>query len=126
MTVSSLTDGSIHELRPGDRMLERFDLAYALNAHIAQGVTTAHGIVMMSAGEPKLASGKTLLVAMTRIADQATLIVDSGNSLDRTVVRNPGTKTSALDVAVALPSKKLSLDEPSSGKGRSRDFDMDM
>lgn len=41
-------------------------------------------------------------------------------------VRNPGTKTSALDVAAALPSKELSLDELSSGKGRSRDFDMDM
>lgn len=80
----------------------------------------------MSAGEPKLASGKTLLVAMTRIADQATLIIDNGNSLERAVVRNQGTKTSVLDVAAALPSKKLSLDEPSSGKGRSRDFDMDM
>jgi ATP-dependent exoDNAse (exonuclease V) alpha subunit len=126
MTVSSFADGSVHELRQSDRMLERFDLAYALNAHIAQGVTTPHGIVMMSAGEPKLASAKTLLVAMTRIADQATLIVDSGRNLERAVVRNPGAKTSALDVAKRLPDKHLSLDEPSDGKSRSRDFDMGM
>jgi hypothetical protein len=107
-------------------MLERFDLAYALNAHIAQGVTTAHGIVMMSANEPKLASAKTLLVAMTRIADRATLIVDSGRNLERAVIRNPGTKTSALDVAKPVPEKNLSLDGPSGGKERSRDFGMDM
>lgn len=117
MAVSSLTDGSIHELRGRDRMLERFDLAYCLNAHIAQGGTTAHGIVMMSASEPKLASGKTLLVSMTRIADQATLIVDSGHGLERAVVRNPGTKTSALDVAAALPSNELSLNESRPERG---------
>lgn len=126
VTVSSLADGSVHELPRGDRMLERFDLAYALNAHIAQGVTTAHGIVMMSAGEPKLASAKTLLVAMTRIAERATLIVDSGRNLERAVMRNPGTKTSALDVAKPVPEKNLPLDGPSGGKERCRDFGMDM
>ena len=81
---------------------------------------------MMSADKPKLASAKTQLVAVTRIADQATLIVDSSDSLERAVGRNLGTNTSALDVVAELPSKELSLDEPSSGKGRSRDFDMDM
>lgn len=126
VTVSSLTDGSVHELPRGDRMLERFDLAYALNAHIAQGVTTPHGIVMMSAGEPKLASAKTLLVAMTRIADRATLIVDSGRNLERAVACNPGAKTSALDVAKPVPEKHLSLDGPSGGRERSRDFGMEM
>jgi len=126
VTVSSLADGSVHELPRGDRMLERFDLAYALNVHVAQGVTTSHGIVMMSAGEPQLASGKTLLVAMTRIADQATLIVDSGRNLERAVARNPGAKTSALDVAKPVPEKYLSLDGSSGGRERSRDFGMSM
>lgn len=126
VTVSSLADGIAHELPRGDRMLERFDIAYALNAHIAQGVTTPHGIVMMSAGEPKLASAKTLLVAMTRIADKATLIVDSGRNLERAVVRNPGAKTSALDVARQVPEKNLSLDGPSGGRERSRDFGIEM
>ena len=126
VTVSSLTDGSVHELSRGDRMLQRFDLAYALNVHVAQGVTTDHGIVMMSAGEPKLASGQTLLVAMTRIADKATLIVDSGRSLERAVVRNPGTKTSALGVAAQVAEKHLSLDGPSVGRERSREIEIGM
>jgi len=126
VTVSSLTDGSVRELSQGDRMLERLDLAYALNVHVAQGVTTDHGIVMMSAGEPKLASGQTLLVAMTRIADKATLIVDSGRRLEHAVVRNPGAKTSALGIAVQVAEKRLSLDEPSGGRDRSRDFGMGM
>lgn len=103
VTVSSLVDGTVHELAKGDRMLERLDLAYALNVHAAQGVTTDHGIVMMSAAERRLASEKSFLVALTRIADQATLVVDSGRDLERAVMRNPGEKTSAMDVGKALP-----------------------
>jgi hypothetical protein len=60
----------VHELNRADRMLERIDLAYALNVHTA-GVTTDHGIVMMSAREGALASQSTFLVAVTRIADKA-------------------------------------------------------
>lgn len=103
LTVSSLVDGSVHELGKGDRMLERLDLAYALNVHAAQGVTTDHGIVMMSAAERRLASEKSFLVAVTRIADQATLVVDSGRDLERAVTRNPGEKTSAMEVGRAMP-----------------------
>ncbi|MFZ4748413.1 MAG: hypothetical protein ACOYLK_16270, partial [Sphingomonas sp.] len=75
------------------------DLAYALNAHIAQGITAEHGIVMMSAAERKLSSAQAFLVNMTRIVDKATLVVDSGRQLERAVSRNSGEKTSALDVA---------------------------
>ncbi len=103
VTVSSLVDGTVHELGKGDRMLERLDLAYALNVHAAQGVTTDHGIVMMSAAERRLASEKSFLVAVTRIADQATLVVDSGRDLERAVMRNPGEKTSAMDVGRIMP-----------------------
>lgn len=99
ITVSSLADGTVHDLARGDRMLERLDLAYAINAHIAQGVTTEHGIVMMSAQQKPLAAQSTFLVLVTRIAAQATLIVDSGRDLERAVQRNPGLKTAALDVA---------------------------
>ena len=59
ITVSSLADGTVHELARSDRMLERLDLAYALNVHAAQGVTTKHGIVMMSARDGQLASQST-------------------------------------------------------------------
>ena len=113
LTISSLVDGSVHELGKGDRMLERLDLAYALNVHAAQGVTTDHGIVMMSAAERRLASEKSLLVAVTRIADQATLVVDSGRDLERAVMRNPGEKTSAMDVGRAMsePASRVSVQD---------------
>ncbi len=124
ITVTSLADGKQHTLERGDRMLERLDLAYALNVHTAQGVTTDHGIVMMSAREGALASQSTFLVAVTRIADKATLVVDSGRDLERTVLRNPGDKTAALDVAKRNPGKELTLDEPSGGRGRN--FAMEM
>ena len=99
LTISMQNDGVVHELPRGDRLLERLDLAYALNAHIAQGVTAEHGIVMMSAAERKLSSAQSFLVNMTRIVDKATLVVDSGRQLKRAVSRNAGEKTSALDVA---------------------------
>ncbi|MBD3753519.1 MAG: AAA family ATPase, partial [Micrococcales bacterium] len=40
LVVSSLVDGAVHEIASGDRMAERLDLAYAINVHVAQGVTT--------------------------------------------------------------------------------------
>jgi hypothetical protein len=51
VTVFSLADGSVHELTAGDRMLERLDLAYAVNVHVARGVTARHGIVAMGSDE---------------------------------------------------------------------------
>lgn len=98
ITIAMMKDGTVHDVGQGDRLLERLDLAYALNAHIAQGVTAENGIVMMSAAERKLASAQTFLVAMTRIVDKATLVVDNGRQLERAVTRNSGEKTSALDV----------------------------
>ncbi|WP_174279391.1 hypothetical protein [Sphingomonas bacterium] len=49
LLVSSLDDGTVHEVGSGDRMAERLDLAYAVNVHVAQGVTTEHGIVALRA-----------------------------------------------------------------------------
>lgn len=66
--VSSLVDGTENQLTRVDHMLERLDLAYALNVHIAQGVTTGHGIVMMSANPKPPTTQYSFLVAMTRIA----------------------------------------------------------
>ena len=97
-TITSLLDNSVHTLKPGDPMLERLDLAYALNVHAAQGITTEHGIVMMSARERLLAAENGFLVAMTRIADRATLVVDSAPDLERAVLGNSGAKTAALEV----------------------------
>lgn len=84
-------------------MLERLDLAYAINVHVAQGMTAEHGIVVMSSRERMLSSARSFLVAMTRVADKVTLVVDSAPKLERAVLRNPGDKSSALETVGELP-----------------------
>lgn len=59
LTVSSLADGTVHEMKADDRMLERLDLAYAINVHVAQGVTARHGIVVMSSHERMLSGPRS-------------------------------------------------------------------
>ena len=81
-----------------DPALRRLDLAYALNAYAAQGVTTRHGIVVMDSSEKMLASSRTLAVALTRIADQPRLVIDSAYRIERATMRNSAAKVSALDV----------------------------
>ena len=118
LVVSSLIDGTVHEIAPGDRMAERLDLAYAINVHVAQGVTTEHGIVAMRSSERKLLTERSFLVALTRVADKVALVLDDGRKVERHVTRNNGDKTSALDVierhhaadAIRLPAADALLD----------------
>lgn len=100
-------------------MLERLDLAYAINAHVAQGVTAEHGIVVMSARERNLANVRSFLVLVTRIVDNAALVVDDGRRLEAAVMRNPGDKTSALDI-VGQPGRHdlILLPGPDTAIGR--------
>lgn len=99
VTVACAATGAVHLLKHGDPMLARLDLAYALNTHAAQGVTSEHGIVMLSSTERNLASTQGFLVALTRIADKATLVTDNAAALERVVTRNSGEKTAALEAA---------------------------
>jgi ketosteroid isomerase-like protein len=118
LVVSSLIDGTVHEIGSGDRMAERLDLAYAINVHVAQGVTTEHGIVAMRLSERKLLTERSFLVALTRVADKLALVLDDGRKVERHVTRNAGDKTSALDVvergqaqdAIRLPDAVSPLD----------------
>jgi hypothetical protein len=64
---------------------------------MAQGLTSDRGIAVMDSAERKLASKQTFLVTITRLRDSLTLIVDSGQRLERAVERNPGVKTSAIE-----------------------------
>ncbi len=98
LVVSSRIDGTVHVIASGDRMAERLDLAYAINVHVAQGVTTEHGIVAMRSSERKLLTERSFLVALTRVADKVALVLDNGRKVERHVTRNTGDKTSALDV----------------------------
>ncbi|MBS0482668.1 MAG: conjugative relaxase [Proteobacteria bacterium] len=116
-------EGERHELHRGDRMLERLDLAYAINVHIAQGMTADNGIILMSEKEKMLNSTQSFLVAVTRIADSATLVVDNVKALERDVTRNIGGKTSAIETA---KERQLEIKQPEPTKEISRDYDFEM
>ena len=89
-------------LGPRDPMLRRLDLAYALNAHMAQGLTSDRGIGVIDSSERKLVSEQNFLVTVTRLRDHLTLIIDNGERVQRAVELNPGTKTSALEATQRL------------------------
>lgn len=94
--------GAEQVLKRDDKMLERLDLAYALNAHMAQGLTSDRGIAVMDSGERKLASRQTFLVTITRLRDGLTLVVDNASRLQAAIERNPGDKTSAIETLKRL------------------------
>jgi ATP-dependent exoDNAse (exonuclease V) alpha subunit len=80
-------------------MLQRLDLAYALNAHMAQGLTSDRGIAVIETRDTKLVNQQTFLVTVTRLRDSLTLVVDNAVRLERQLVRNAGGKTSALETS---------------------------
>ncbi|PKB25306.1 conjugative relaxase-like TrwC/TraI family protein [Novosphingobium kunmingense] len=94
--------GAEHQLQHGDPMLERLDLAYALNAHMAQGLTSDRGIAVMDSRERNLSNQQTFLVTITRLRDGLTLYVDNAAKLGVAVERNPGMKRSALETVDLL------------------------
>ncbi len=86
-------DGTLHDLKPGNRMLERLDLAYALTVRPAQGMTATNGILVMREEERRLNSTRSVLVATTYVTDNLTLIVDNARSNKRAVSATPGTRS---------------------------------
>jgi hypothetical protein len=88
--VSLVTSvGVLHRLAPDDPMLMRLDLAYALNAHMAQGLTSDRGIAVMDSREKNLANQQTFLVTITRLRDGLKLFVDNPGKLEAAVENNP-------------------------------------
>jgi len=100
--------GIEHELAHDDPMLRRLDLAYALNAHMAQGLTSDRGIAVMDSRERNLSNQQTFLVTITRLRDHLTLFVDNAAKLEAAVERNPGMKRSALETVDMLRSAAAS------------------
>lgn len=92
-------------LQAGDRMLERLDLGYALNAHMAQGLTADRAIAVMDSAETNLSNQRLFLVNVTRVRDELKLIVDDSSRIGRQIERNSGDKTAALETTgeVAMP-----------------------
>ena len=98
------SQGDQVELKRDDPMLKRIDLAYALNAHMAQGLTSDRGIAVMTSSERNLSNQKTFMVTVTRLRDHLTLVVDNAEKLGAAVARNKGEKASALEVTGSVKS----------------------
>ena len=91
------SQGAKVALPRADPMLQRLDLAYALNAHMAQGLTSDRGIAVIETRDTKLVNQQTFLVTVTRLRDALTLVVDRASKLERQLSRNAGGKSSALE-----------------------------
>src|SRR3546814_13272572 len=76
----------------GDPMLSRLDLAYSLNMHMAQGITTDRAIGVMSSFERFLSNQRLLNVLVPRARDGLTLIVVAKGKLGTTEGRRVGKK----------------------------------
>jgi hypothetical protein len=84
-------------LKHGDAMLSRIDLAYSLNMHMAQGITTDRAISVMSSHERHLSNQRLFNVGVTRVRDALTIVVDDKDRLSRQLDKATGNKASALE-----------------------------
>lgn len=89
--------GQTHRIDRYDQMNDRLDLAYAINVHVAQGISEKFGIALMTAREKLLNTGQAFLSAVTRFAEEVIVVVDDLARIERDVTRNPGGKTSAIE-----------------------------
>ena len=99
-------DKSVVRLGMDDPMLKRIDLAYALNMHMAQGITTDKGLVVMGSEERYLSNQRLFNVAVTRVRDDVKVITDDKEKLGRQLNRTTGDKYSALEEAGRLDVDK--------------------
>jgi conjugative relaxase-like TrwC/TraI family protein len=104
--VFERADQSVVRMEMGDPMLKRIDLAYALNMHMAQGVTTDKGMVVMGSEELFLSNQRLFNVAVTRVRDAVSVITDDKDKLARQLDRTSGDKYSALEEAGRLDVDK--------------------
>jgi ATP-dependent exoDNAse (exonuclease V) alpha subunit len=105
-------------LANSDPMLARIDLAYASNAHMAQGMTADRAIVVMEARDTRLLTRQNFLVSVTRARNDLTIYVDKADVALAKLELRAGAKTSALktiDEVVKMP--------PELEIQRSRSFD---
>ena len=118
--VVKFSDGEIRELKNGDPMLKRMDLAYAINTHMAQGITNETVFSVMGARETNLSNARAFLVNHTRQQLDVRLFTDDKDKLVRQLESNRGDKTSALEAIGELNVEKIL-----SGKDAQRDPGLD-
>jgi hypothetical protein len=120
-------------LAHGDRMLSRLGLAYAINMHQAQGMTTDQGIGVMHSAE-RLSNQRLTHVMATRVRDDLTIYTNDRDALLRSIEANPGDKASALEHAGAsarpsqssAPGGLRKSPSPSSTADRADQFAIDV
>lgn len=96
--VEVRTSEGVNMLLPhGDRMLSRLGLAYAINMHQAQGMTTDQGIGVMHSAERHLSNQRLTHVMATRVRDDFAIYTNDRDALLRSIDANAGDKASALD-----------------------------
>jgi ATP-dependent exoDNAse (exonuclease V) alpha subunit len=84
-------------LPAGDKMIERLNLAYAINMHQAQGMTSDLGIGVMHSAERQLSNQRLTHVMATRVRDDITIFTNDRDQLLKSIEANPGDKASALE-----------------------------
>ena len=108
-----LASGELRELHNGDKMLKRLDLAYAINTHMAQGITNETVFSVMGARETNLSNARAFLVNHTRQQNDVRLFTDDKAKLVSQLESNRGDKSSALEAIGELAVEKIL-----SGKGK--------
>ncbi|MBX9829554.1 MAG: conjugative relaxase [Xanthobacteraceae bacterium] len=92
-------------LAQGDPMLARIDLAYAYNAHMAQGMTADRAIVVMESRDTKLLTRQNFLVSVTRVRDELTVYVDRADRAKAKLELQSSEKRSALQTIGEVEKK---------------------
>ena len=105
--VVRLADGQERTLSNGDAMLKRMDLAYAINTHMAQGITNETVYSVMGSKETNLSNARSFLVNHTRQQLDVRLFTDDKAKLIRQLESNRGDKTSALETIGKLDVENL-------------------
>ncbi|MCO4091554.1 MAG: conjugative relaxase [Sphingorhabdus sp.] len=102
-----LGNGEIRELVNGDLMLKRMDLAYAINTHMAQGITSDTVFSVMGSTETTLSNARSFLVNHTRQRSDVRLFTDDKAKLIKQLESNRGDKTSAVETIGELAVEKI-------------------
>lgn len=132
-------NGTVLRLPHNDRMLSHVDLAYAMNAHAAQGATSERAILVASSSDGLLLNRSLMAMLFTRARDQVELITDALGKIERRATGQSGEKMSAIEIAEnpkvgsdinpanPLPKPTVPQREPDitqlSGRSRERDFE---
>lgn len=93
-----LNNGESLKLSKEHAVFKKMDLAYALNAHMAQGLSPKGTIEHIASNQTNLANQRTQHVLQTRPQDSIQIITDNLDRLIGQIERNHGDKTSAAQI----------------------------